>query len=242
MKHAILIIAHKNKEQLIRLIKSLDCDEFDFYVHCDKEWSLTITDLRDIENAGRCVHITKNCIHGELDKWSLVQIVLNTLHEIEIIDNYNYYLLLSGQDYPIKNNEYIIDFLEKQYPKPLIHCEKYDETYWIRTKFMLVRWGHKIDEMHNKFKPGLIRKVLVAPFVIAEFLEKTFYGTPYERVSKYGYQLCGGSQWWILPKEVIEYVLEQIDTNFKFIKEYKRTWMPDETFFKQWPTIHLWDI
>lgn len=30
MKHAVLIMAHKNKEQVIRLIRALACDEFDF--------------------------------------------------------------------------------------------------------------------------------------------------------------------------------------------------------------------
>lgn len=34
--HAVLIMAHKNKEQLIRLIKSLSVEEMDVYVHLDK--------------------------------------------------------------------------------------------------------------------------------------------------------------------------------------------------------------
>ena len=52
MKHAVLIMAHKNKEQLKRLIRSLDCDEFDFFVHCDKHWKLSKEELKEIEQNG----------------------------------------------------------------------------------------------------------------------------------------------------------------------------------------------
>ena len=100
----------------------------------------------------------KNRIHGELDGWSLPQISLNLAEEAlskekEERIKYHYFLLLSGQDYPIKSKKYILDFLEKQYPKPLIDVEDYEEGNWVSTKFMLVKWINKIDTIHKNIPP-----------------------------------------------------------------------------------------
>lgn len=238
MKHAVLIMAHKNKEQLIRLIRALACNEFDFFVHLDSNWNLSENDLNDIVTCADNVYLASKRIHGELDHWSLPQITLNLIDDAlkkeQKIDKggYSYFILLSGQDYPIKSKAQILRYLEVKYPNPLIYVVDYDAEYWVRSKFLLVRWSHKIDEVHDRMKPGLLRKLRVAPYVIAEKLEKTLYGTPYERVTKYGIELYGGSAWWTLPHCVIDYIREMIKYNPKFIKEYKRTWTPEETFFQ----------
>lgn len=237
MKHAVLIMAHKNKDQVIRLIKSLESESFDFYVHCDSAWCLSDSDLADIKNCSNNVFIATKRIHGILDNWSLPQITLNLIDDA--LDNeksknvvYSYFLLLSGQDYPIKIKNYILDFLEKQYPTPLIHVDSYKDEHWVRTKFMPVRWMHKIDDLHIKMKPGILRKLCVAPYAIAEKIEQKFYVTPFERISKYGIKLYGGSAWWILPHGVIDYINRSRKENPRLIKEYKRTWTPEETFFQ----------
>ena len=218
MKHAVLIMAHKNKEQLIRLIKVLACPEFDIFVHPDSYWKLSKKDLFDIKTCAINVTVVKRMIHGELDKWSLVQIALNLIDEaMGTGKNYSYFLLLSGQDYPVKSKEYILSFLKNYYPLPLIHCESYKDEYWVRSKFMLVRW---------------INKIRVLPYVIAEKIEGALYGTPYDRLLKYKLNLYGGSAWWILPADVIEYIGKLRKEQPQLIKEYKRTHTPEETFFQ----------
>jgi hypothetical protein len=81
MKHAVLIMAHKNKNQLIRLIQSLSCDSFDFFIHPDARWNLSEQDLCEIQDCADNVHITSKRIHGELDHWSLPQISLNLIDD-----------------------------------------------------------------------------------------------------------------------------------------------------------------
>ena len=237
MKHAVLIMAHKNKEQVIRLIHALACDEFDFFVHPDIKWDLSAQDLKDIESCADNVHIASKRIHGELDHWSLPQITLNLIDDaLEYERNtgvkYRYFLLLSGQDYPIKSKKYILNFLEEQYPKPLIHIDDYDEEEWVRSKFMLVKWSNKIDEIHNHMKVGIIRKIRVAPLVLCENFEKIVYGSPYYRLKKYNMKLYGGSAWWILPHGVMDYISNVRNNIPGFIREFTRTWTPEETFFQ----------
>ena len=237
MKHAVLIMAHKNKEQLKRLIRSLDCDEFDFFVHLDKHWKLTAEELQGIQTSAKNVYIIKKRIHGELDKWSLPQISLNLIDSVLEKEKstgmaYQYFLLLSGQDYPIKSKQYIVDFLQTQYPKPLVDVNEYQPRNWVSKKFELVRWMNKIDEVHKKMKPSLWRKCKVAFYVLAEKWEKTFKGSPYERLQNYKINLYGGSQWWILPHEVIDFVEGQKKKNKNMINVFKNVWTPDEIFFQ----------
>jgi len=237
MKHAVLIMAHKNKEQLKRLLHSLECDDFDFFVHLDKHWTLSDEELEEIKNSAKNVYVIEKRVHGELDTWSLPQISLNLIDnalqkEKETGVNYHYFLLLSGQDYPIKSKQYILNFLEKQYPKPLIDGEAYQPRNWVSKKFELVRWMNKIDEAHKKMKPSIWRKLKVAYYMLAEKWERTFMGSPYERLEKYHFTLYCGSAWWILPHEVIDFITEQRKNNKGLIKELKRTQTPEETFFQ----------
>ncbi len=156
---------------------------------------------------------------------------------------YKYYCLLSGQDYPIKSRQYIQQFLDENYPKPLIDVNEYANEKWLQSKFQEVRFLHKIEDIHNKMKPGILRKLRVAPIVIAEKVTVALFGTPYRRLTKMGCKLYGGSAWWILPDKVVDFTLEQVNKNSKIFRELKKTWTPEETFFQIMtmasPSAHL---
>ena len=162
MKHAALIMAHKNKEQLIRLIRAISSDEIDVFVHLDRNWKMTRKELSEIKHSAERVFVIKKRIHGVLDSFSLPQIERNMIRaalEQEKKDGvrYGYFLLLSGQDYPIKSKTYIQNFLDKQYPKPLIDHEPAEEGNWVWGKYQLTRWENKIAEIQQHRKKGLTR-------------------------------------------------------------------------------------
>lgn len=81
MQNAILIIAHKNKEQLIRLIKILNDKDFDIYIHLDKKWKLSLEEINDIKFSSSNVKIINKRISGFLDTWSLCQITIELAKE-----------------------------------------------------------------------------------------------------------------------------------------------------------------
>lgn len=236
MKHAVLIMAHKNKEQLIRLIQALACDSFDFYVHLDIKWNLSREDILDIKTCAENVYVIEKRIHGELDQWSLPQITLNLIddalaHEKAIGEEYSYFLLLSGQDYPIKSNSYILNYLSLKYPAPIMDTIPYDPNTWIRNKFDINKYINAIDRIHEKMQPGLTRKITVLPYVIGEKIEKNFLRAPKECLEEHGLKLYGGSAWWILPKDIIAQI-ESLTKHKKIINAFKRSTTPEETFFQ----------
>ena len=237
MKHAALIMAHKNKHQLIRLIKAVSTDNIDVFVHLDKKWKLSKSEISEKENASRNVFVVKKRIHGVLDKFSLPQIEINMIdaavrHEKQADIKYGYFILLSGQDYPIKSKEYIQNFLDEQYPKPLIDYDPAVKGNWVWGKYQLTKWSNKIDEIQKHKKKGLIRSIRVGFYLLCYKTEKLFRGIPWDKLQKTDIKLYGGSQWWILPHGVIDYVIEQIKNNKKAVRELKRAWTPDENFFQ----------
>ena len=237
MYNAALIMAHKNKEQLIRLIKKISCDKIHVFVHLDKKWELKKEDIYEIQNCASNVFLCKKRISGVLDSWSLPQIELNLIdtalkHEINSGIEYGYFILFSGQDYPIKSNEYILKFLEEQYPKPLIANDIAEEGNWVWGKYQLTKWSNKIDVIQKKHKKGFIRMLLVGFCIMAYKLEKAFFGIPWNKLQKSDIKIYGGSQWWILPHGVIDYVKYQQRHNKEVIKQLKRAWTPEENFFQ----------
>ena len=70
MRHAVLIIAHKNIDQVIRLIHSLQDESFDIYIHIDKKWAISPADLQKISEAGRYVVVLEERFSGFLDTQS----------------------------------------------------------------------------------------------------------------------------------------------------------------------------
>jgi len=106
MKHAFLILAHNNWLQLKELIQALDDKDFILFVHIDKRAkSFNIDDFKNITNFSEVYFFSEfKCYWGG---YSLVESELFLLKKASKI-HFDYYHLLSGSDYPIKSNKYIV--------------------------------------------------------------------------------------------------------------------------------------
>lgn len=108
-KHAFLIMAHHNINHLKRLVSCLDDERFDIFVHIDKKCHESISAL-STQNANLYI------IDSMDVRWAgYTQIECEiALLEYAINKNiYKYYHLLTGASFPIKSNDYICDFFEK---------------------------------------------------------------------------------------------------------------------------------
>jgi len=125
MKIAYLILAHKNPQQILRLVSRLNTDDTTFIIHIDKktipevfrEISLSLEDYPN-------VYFTKKRHKIYYGHISLVYETLECLRELykrHIL--FDYVICLSGQHYPIKSNEQIQHFLQKNNGLSFIeHC------------------------------------------------------------------------------------------------------------------------
>ena len=220
-------MGHKNVEQIIRLIKRCKTKDTDVFVHLDINMG-EIPSTMKVDG----VYFTSKRLHGELDRFSLVEIALELCKTAKSVDQYFYYALLSGQDYPICNMERIMEQLTKVYPKPYIDCTPYDKKNWVYHKFTQNRFTTKLGNYISTLENKLFKFLLIK---IRSLLVKTtwvFKCSYYHKLRKMDISLYGGSAWWILPNIIIDFILQQSEEKKPYVRILLNTYTPEETYFQ----------
>ena len=123
MKNAFLIIAHNDYKMLKRLIEALDDKDNDIFIHIDKKSPSVTKEMLCSQNIHGAVHI-----YQSIDvRWGDSSQVICEMFLIEMALQhgiYDYYHILSGADYPIKNVIEMNKFLEENNGKEFIHFDK----------------------------------------------------------------------------------------------------------------------
>ena len=120
MKIAYLILAHNNMKHLERLIEALNDDEVSFFIHIDKKVNMPAL-IKRYSN----VKILENRFDVKWMGYSMVEATLSMLETAyNSNDCYDYFILLSGVDYPIKSNQYIKSFFAENNGKSFINTVK----------------------------------------------------------------------------------------------------------------------
>jgi hypothetical protein len=232
MKIAYLILAHKNPAHLARLISRLNDSSVLFYVHIDKKSNIqdffNQTDSMDAE----IVYANKR-EDGRWGGFGLVQATLNLI-ELAITENPDYFVLLSGMDYPVKSEKEILRFLKKNDKKSFIEYSslphhELDYNGLNRTEC----YSYDFLKKRHTFIPYRFRPAFnIKGHIINLFLGvvSLFKGkrTPPDNISVFYY----GSQWWVLHLNQMNYIVDFLKNNPSYVIFHKHTLIPDELFFQ----------
>lgn len=228
MRIAYLILAHRYPHQLVRLIDRLDTADNTFLVHLDKK--MNPSDYEDVINAlsGR-----KNIffIKRFICRWGDYGIAQATVQGIkEAFDrkiNFDYLALLSGQDYPIKSNEFIADFYQKNEGASFVRHYAFPYAEWSNERNGWDRvelWYFNKQEQYafpkiDNFpdRPRLNRLV--------NFLSRNF---PIKRKFPLGLHPYGGAQFWSLYYDHAKRINDFIRKHPAYVSFYKYVFVPDE--------------
>ncbi len=235
-KNLYMIMCHKNLDQVLLLSKTLLTADSDVVVHVDSSVSNDkyiefLNAIKDIPN----LYVTDKRIHGVLDTRTLVDIVFIMLSYVKKRNlTYKNYCLLSGQDFPIKPINEINKNLLANYPTPHIDCTPYDTSNWICPKFQSTPWLLKFRKstLRKLKSKNPIRKLLEkATIKLQNFLELLKL-TSYDKLTRVGVSLYGGSAWWILPDIAIDFIYNEYINSTKIVEYLLETRTPEETFFQ----------
>lgn len=212
-KIAIMMTVHKNDEQVNRLIDHLSND-FDIFVHIDKRSYLKI---RESEN----VFVYKKY----KVYWGSFNQIMATLFLLEQAYNKGYYryLLISGQDLPIKTNKEILDFFES-------NDKEYISGYKLPIASLSGNGG--LDRMTRYWENRRSRSKFLMGLFIYERLIFSFISRV--RPRPIDYEFYKGSNWINFTHQCVEKIFEYLDKNPRYIKRFKWTRCADEIFY---PTI-----
>lgn len=209
MKHAYLIMAHNEFELLKYLLKMLDDNRNDIYLHIDKKTKVNSKLRSELQ---KCCKLSNVFILKSIKvTWggdSMINCELYLLKEAFRNGYYDYFHLLSGVDLPIKTQDYIHAFFEKYKNKSFIDI---DPNY---EKYIDVRIGKYIlfQNITGRDDSLLIR--LFKKFEnLSVKIQKNFNIKRSLKNNMIGYK---GSNWFSITNEMAKYMLE----SEKIIKKY----------------------
>ena len=107
-----IILAYKLPEQMVRLIQRLsDGDQTFFYVHVDRNFDMEPF-VKACDGLSNVKFLTgDDRVHSYWGDFGTVKATLNAMRMIVKEGRPGFIILLSGQDYPIRSNREINDFL-----------------------------------------------------------------------------------------------------------------------------------
>jgi hypothetical protein len=222
MKQAILITAYKNYHHLEEIVRCFD-KNFECYIHIDKKSEISDVELNNL----RQYTVVKLVVQKYKVNWGGFNHLKSILYLIEqaLKNTENYYFhLITGQDFPLKNSNYFLDFFndnDLQYIEnfiiPKIGAADSGNMDRIEYYNFFDVWNYKIDVERQKIKRIInIQKRL-------GFKRKISSKMP---------ELFGGSTYWSLSRECVSYVMAFTTKNKFFLKRFKYTLCAEEFYFQ----------
>ena len=236
-----LILTHKNSEQLARLISKLQAPNVNFFIHLDKNEEETPFKslLRSFQNIHFLpIHLRKKIIWGDI---SMIEATLQLMQEALKNDAKGYFVLLSGQDYPLKSNDQIQEFFKLNYGKCYISSFKLPHPGWENGGLNRIN-RYKINKSpqrkHFMWLPSIFDSDFYHIQILGKlnFLRKSgnwkslFLIFRKRKHPKY-IAAYGGGQWWAFPEEIAERIINFHQSHPEYFKYHRYTLAPDELFF-----------
>ncbi|MEO9685622.1 MAG: DUF5928 domain-containing protein [Tateyamaria sp.] len=220
-KIAYILLCHKDPDAVIKQAERLTAAGDYMSIHFDARanqahFQLISDALKNNPNV-TFAHRRIRCGWGE---WSLIQATLYAVESaLEAFPRATHFYMLSGDCMAVKSAEYIHDFLDDN-DADFIESFDYFESDWIKT--------------------GMKEERLIYRHFFNERTQKRRFYTSYHLQQRFGLtrqipadiQVQIGSQWWCLRRRTIEWVLDFTRERRDVMRFFRRTWIPDETFFQ----------
>jgi len=218
VRHAYLIMAHNEFDILEKLLRLLDDNRNDFYIHIDKNApDFPFERFRSIPEKSR-VYFTPRLDVRWADT-SITECQLIMLKEA-VPRGYRYYHLLSGVDLPLKSNDDIHAFFAEHDGKEFVHFCTEEQTESMRFH---VEYYHFRRLMRSK--NTLARAAGYALTGASRF----FYRLGFRRRWELGVRLASGSNWCSISHALANYIVEMEE----WIRDHFRlTCISDELYIQ----------
>ncbi len=212
MRQVFLICAHKDLDQLNRLVGQLCDPDFLVYVHLDRKSGLDPARLHPQARAVR---------ERVAVRWGHVSQVEATLASARQIlaeaPGFDKLVLLSAQDFPLLPNPLLKAALARLRDRELIETAPVAFDGW--------RVMHRYAYFHSSGANPAARLACAAANRVLRLLRRT-------RRLPDGLTPYGGSCWWALSRDCLREVLALADAHPRLLRFCRSVQSPDELFFQ----------
>lgn len=230
---AILILAHKNIDQVLKLSEYL-LTQFNVYIHLDTKVRLTSEQAERFQTLNNNYHTP-----GETNifryfssydvKWGSFSIVQATilLMRLALKDTQNMqFHLISGQDWPLKPLKDIYDFYQGNnvtyidYYQTLSKVKSHEpEIWWVKYYF-------NYDQINRRTLFGKIyHRVLL-------LLQTIFRVNKLKKTDWSEQKMYAGQEWIDIPRDALEYALKKFDNDTELQHIFATSFCSDEMWLQ----------
>lgn len=213
MKIAYLILAHRNPVLIKKAMDVLACDGASFFIHIDAKVPLAAFDSLRGENVTFC-EPRLPVYWGEI---SLTDAIFTLMRQaLASPQRPDYFVLMSGSDFPLRSGQYIQRFLKEHRGREFVTLEK------------LPAPGMPMDRITTRRFPST-RPVLRFAF---RALAKFGLATRDHRPAFRDLEPYSGHTWWTLSRRACQYVLDYVQSHPELSKFFEDTHASDESFIQ----------
>ena len=150
MRFAYLIMAHNRFDVLEYLLKDLDDERNDIYLHIDKKVkNCNFESLKACVKKSKLFLVKRQKVYW--GSYSQIKCVVSLLKEATNRDRYDYYHFMVGVEFPIKTQDYIHNFFEKNKGKEFVGFDdKMDFTNRIKYYYPFGKYARSKNKIQRK--------------------------------------------------------------------------------------------
>lgn len=228
MKLAILLLCHKNAEQINLFLDTLRHPDIEFFIHMDKKANI----VDQIEQRSD-IHVLPDCLRVDVrwGEFSQTQATLNLFSAASERGKFDCYWVCSGQDFPIVSADKIIDYFQK-------HVGKNFVSLWPSYSYNNANKKNHLDKRNDLYFPTfLMGRTLIKRILKRIYIEISGgWNHTYARFSRPEYaskfRFYYGPSWVCLSQDFVEWMLKYLKENPTFIKYLLNSLNPDESIFQ----------
>ncbi len=214
--HAYMIIAHNQFDLLELLIKKLDDERNDIYIHIDaKVKDFDFDYFSSLTTFSRVIFCDRvKVTWGDYSQIKCELLLLECAVKNENPDNpYSYYHLISGVDIPIKTNNEIHSFFEQHNGREFVHITSSEVS---QSSIVRIKYYHFFRKTRNTFNKIISQIILRAEKLVG-----------INRLKNTGIKVQKGCNWFSITGEFAKYIVE----NKEFCKKtFRYSYCADEIF------------
>lgn len=212
MKIAYLVFAYKNPALLQRVVRKLSTRDSAFFIHIDQKSNIDqFSQIR-----GENIFFTTKRIPVYWAEFTGIEAILILMQEALATDQrYEYMVLLSGSDYPLRSAGYIEKFFSDNRGGEFISLVKVPAP------------GKPLSRMNTLRFPSTkpVRRFLMRA------LAKVGLATRDYRRHLPGLEAYSGNTWWALSRAACQYIVEFHRKNPHVADFFRNMFAPEEAFF-----------
>lgn len=219
---AVLILAHKNIDQVIELVERLS-QTFEIYIHFDKKVTLT-DDQKAFLNNSKSHYFSKYDV-----KWGSYSIVRATIDMMKMAlenPNIEYFHLISGQDWPLKDPQLIYNSFEENNKIYMNYWRALDMRKTGEPEIWWAKYYFNYDQVNRRTMFGKIYHRLLLLGQTALRINK---------LKKYGIDpenIYAGQEWVDIPRDALSYAIDYYENHSKLQKIFLTSFCSDEMWLQ----------